>query len=129
MKGPSKAAERRSPPGRHCNLDAERIVRLNAVVRGVARYFATSFSTVDMQFRHLDRWLRMRLRCMKYKRKSRPDNWRLKVRYLQPMGVVFLSDYLETSRCSVQRLLDLISGQFLWGRPEPEKGTPVNMRN
>jgi len=84
---------------RHCNLDAERIVRLNAVVRGVARYFATSFSTVDMQFRRLDRWLRMRLRCMKYKRKSRHDNWRLKIRYLRRMGVVFLSDYLETSRC------------------------------
>jgi group II intron reverse transcriptase/maturase len=82
---------------RHHNLDASVVRKLNAVVRGVARYFATSFSTCAAQFRELDRWVRMRLRCMKYKRKSRADNCRLKVKHLRRMGFIFLSDYLVGS--------------------------------
>ena len=81
------------------NLDAQTIGRLNAVIRGVARYFATSFSTCADQFRTLDRWVRMRIRCMKYKRKSGDDNWRLRNTHLRRLGLVSLSDYLHPLRC------------------------------
>lgn len=78
------------------NLDAEGLGKLNAVIRGVARYFVTSFSTVREQFRYLDAWIRRRLRCMKFKRKSDHDNWRVPIRRLRRMGLVFMMDYLRT---------------------------------
>ena len=81
------------------NLDAKVIADLNAVVRGVSRYFVTPFSTVADQFRTLDRWVRMRLRAMKYKRKSVEDNWRLRIAHLKRMGLIFLSDSLMPQRC------------------------------
>ena len=77
------------------NLDAQVIGKLNALLRGVAHYFATSFSTVREQFRYLDAWVRMRVRCMKFKRKSVHDNWRLRIRHLRRLGLVFLMDYLK----------------------------------
>jgi RNA-directed DNA polymerase len=77
---------------RHHNLDAEVARRVNAVVRGTANYFATAFSNVCDLFRTLDRWIRMRLRCMKFKRKRTTDNWRLHGRHLANLGFVFLSD-------------------------------------
>jgi group II intron reverse transcriptase/maturase len=80
------------------NLDAQVIVQLNAVIRGVARYFATSFSTVREQFRYLDAWLRMRVRCMKFKRKSVHDNWRLRIRHIRRLGLLFLTDYLQPGK-------------------------------
>ena len=86
------------------NLEAEQIMKLNAVVRGVARYFATTFSTCRDQFRQLDRWLRMRLRCMKTKRKSRNDNYRIQVKHMRRWGVVFLSDFLCSNRMVSSRL-------------------------
>lgn len=76
------------------NLDTEVISQINAVTRGVARYFATPFATVTSQFRRLDSWLRTRLRSMKLKRKSRRDSYRLKNQHLQRMGLVSLSDLL-----------------------------------
>lgn len=86
------------------NLDAAQIAELNAVVRGVARYFATPFSTCRDQFRQLDCWLRMRLRCMKTKRKHRSDNYRIKVKHIRRWGVVFLSDFLCSTRMTSSRL-------------------------
>lgn len=86
------------------NLDAEQIRKLNAVVRGVARYFATPFSTCRDQFRQLDCWLRMRLRCMKTKRKHRSDNYRVKVKHMRRWDVVFLSDFLCSTRMTSSRL-------------------------
>jgi group II intron reverse transcriptase/maturase len=86
------------------NLDAEQIAELNAVIRGVARYFATTFSTCRNQFRELDCWLRMRLRCMKTKRKSRSDNSRVKDKHIRRWGVVFLSDFLCSTRMVSSRL-------------------------
>ena len=85
-------------------LDAEQVDKLNAVVRGVARYYATPFSTCRNQFRELDCWLRMRLRCMKTKRKSRDDNWRYKVKHIRRWNVVFLSDFLCSHRMVSSRL-------------------------
>lgn len=81
------------------NLDAKAIRTLTAVIRGVARYFATPWSTCADQFRQLDRWVRMRLRCMKYKRKSYEDNWRLRNKHLRRLGLVFLGDFLLPLRC------------------------------
>jgi len=77
---------------RHHNLDAEVIRKLNSVIRGTAHYFATSFSHVGDRFRGLDRWIRMRLRCMKYKRKSRADNGRFRLAYFRRLGLCALTE-------------------------------------
>lgn len=77
------------------NLDAQAVSRINAVIRGYARYYATSFSTVIRQFRYLDSWLRVRLRCMKHKRISRMDNCRLQNKHLRRLGVLMLSDFVH----------------------------------
>jgi group II intron reverse transcriptase/maturase len=77
---------------RHHNLDAQVVKQVNAVVRGTVNYFAASFSNIRGLFRTLDRWLRMRIRCMKFKRKQSTDNWRLQRQHLARMGFVFLCD-------------------------------------
>ena len=74
------------------NLDARVIERINAVVRGTANYFATSFSRCVSLFRDLDAWLRVRIRCMRYKRKWATDNWRMRLEHFRYRGAVFLSD-------------------------------------
>jgi group II intron reverse transcriptase/maturase len=109
------------------NLDAQVLARLNAVIRGVARYYATSFSTVREQFRYLDAWIRMRVRCMKFQRKSVHDNWRLPLSHLRHMGLAFMMDSLKPRASQVGRAPG--NGQSTRGRPVPERGTPVNMRN
>jgi RNA-directed DNA polymerase len=73
------------------NLDQEVVRKVNAVIRGTANYFATSFSSVVTQFARLDHWMRMRLRCMKYKARRLTDNWRFQRKHLARMGFVFLS--------------------------------------
>jgi RNA-directed DNA polymerase len=77
---------------RHHNLDPQVITRVNAVVRGTANYFATAFSNCRGLFRTLDKWLRMRIRCMKFKCKRATDNWRFRRKHFRRLGVVFLSD-------------------------------------
>lgn len=77
---------------RHQNLDAQVITKINQVVRGTANYFDTAFSHCRNLFRTLDRWLRMRIRCMKFKRKRRTDNWRVRLKHLRNQGLLFLSD-------------------------------------
>jgi RNA-directed DNA polymerase len=77
---------------RHHNLDATVIKKLNSVIRGTANYFATPFSSVGDLFRGLDRWIRMRIRCMKYKRKSRADNGRFRLTNFRRVGLCFLSE-------------------------------------
>jgi RNA-directed DNA polymerase len=73
------------------NLDAEVIVRLNRVIRGTANYFATPWSSCGDAYRSLDRWIRMRLRCMKFKRKSGQDNFRIRVKHFGHRGLLSLS--------------------------------------
>lgn len=63
------------------NLDREVVAKVNRVVRGTANYFGTEFSTNRWIFQDLDSWIRMRLRAMKFKRKSYNDNKKLRVRY------------------------------------------------
>jgi group II intron reverse transcriptase/maturase len=74
------------------NLDHAVVTKVNQVVRGTANYFAAAFSHVRDLFRRLDRWLRMRIRCMKFKSKRLTDNWRLRRKHLCNQGFVFLSD-------------------------------------
>jgi RNA-directed DNA polymerase len=74
------------------NLDAEMVERLNRVIRGTANYFATPWSHCGDIYRSLDRWIRMRLRCMKFKRKSQVDNVRVRLKHLRNMGLLSLSD-------------------------------------
>jgi RNA-directed DNA polymerase len=74
------------------NLDAEMIEQLNRVIRGTANYFATPWSHCGNAYRSLDRWIRMRLRCMKFKRKSQVDNTRLRLKHFRRMGLLSLSD-------------------------------------
>jgi RNA-directed DNA polymerase len=76
-----KALTRRSH-----NLDAEVVRQVNRVIRGTVRYFATAFTTCLGQFNELDRWIRMRIRCMKYKRIWKTDNRRLKRRHIRRRG-------------------------------------------
>jgi group II intron reverse transcriptase/maturase len=78
------------------NLDAEMIEQLNRVIRGTANYFATPWSHCGDAYRSLDRWIRMRLRCMKFKRKSQVDNVRIRLKHLRRMGLLSLSDLRPT---------------------------------
>jgi Group II intron, maturase-specific domain len=63
------------------NLDGVLIAKVNQVIRGTARYFATHFSHTANLFRRLDNLIRMRLRCVKMKCKwtailnVEPLNW------------------------------------------------------
>jgi group II intron reverse transcriptase/maturase len=79
------------------NLDAEMIEQLNRVIRGTANYFATPWSHCGDAYRSLDRWTRMRLRCMKFKRKSKVDNVRIRLKHFRNMGLLSLSN-LRASR-------------------------------
>jgi hypothetical protein len=76
------------------NLDAEVVERLNRVIRGTANYFATEFSTCRWTFQKLDSWIRMRLRCMKVKRKNYNDNRKLRARFFcRKLGLLTLEEF------------------------------------
>jgi RNA-directed DNA polymerase len=75
------------------NLDATVIEELNRVIRGTAQYFATQWSTVHSQFKELDRWLRRRVRCMKYKRFSYHDNHRMRLKQFAKLGLLSLESF------------------------------------
>jgi RNA-directed DNA polymerase len=77
---------------RHQNLDQDVVMKVNQVVRGTANYFATTFSDAHDLFRSLDAWLRMRIRCMKFKYKRLTDNLRLRRKHFRNLGFIFLSD-------------------------------------
>jgi len=84
---------------RRCNnLDAEVIKRLNQVIRGTANYFATDFSTCVKLFQKLDKWIRMRVRCMKFKRKLTSDNARLRLgTFERKLGLLKMLDFTATT--------------------------------
>ena len=76
------------------NLDANAIEKLNRVIRGTANYFATRFSTCRWEFQKLDSWIRMRLRCMKVKRKNYNDNRQLRLRFFhRKLGLLTLEPF------------------------------------
>ena len=70
------------------NLDKEVIKKLNRVIRGTVNYFGTNFSTMKTTFYKLDRWIRKRIRCMKYKRIWHTDNWRYTIKHIEKMGLI-----------------------------------------
>lgn len=79
---------------RKYNLDIKAVTKLNRVIRGTANYFATSFSTNRWLFQKLDSWIRMRLRCMKYKRKNYNDNRKLKAGFFsRKLGMLTLESF------------------------------------
>jgi group II intron reverse transcriptase/maturase len=71
------------------NVDAV-LEDLNPVIRGFARYFGAAEVTTTL--RDLDRWIRMRIRAFKFKRKCRNDNWRLPTPKLAKWGLLSLQD-------------------------------------
>lgn len=75
------------------NLDDTLIERLNRVLRGTANYFATPFSHNRRLFTELDKWIRVRLRSMKFKRKWKTDNRRLRLKHFRRMGLLSLHDF------------------------------------
>ena len=84
---------------RRCNnLDANVVMKLNQVIRGTANYFATDFSTCIKLYQQLDKWIRMRVRCMKYKRKLSADNYRLKRRtFEKKLGLLTMLSFTSTT--------------------------------
>ena len=82
------------------NLDKEVIEKLNRVIRGTVNYFGTKFSTMNTLFFKLDRWIRKRIRCMKFKRISKADNWRWNIKHIGKMGLLKCFDlYKMRLRC------------------------------
>jgi RNA-directed DNA polymerase len=84
---------------RRCNnLDARVIERLNQVIRGTANYFATNFSTCIKLYQQLDKWIRMRIRCMKFKRKLSYDNYRMRQgTFDKKLGLIKMLDLTSTT--------------------------------
>ena len=78
---------------RKYNLDSDRIDQLNRVIRGTAQYFATEFFTGRDVFYKLDCWIRMRLRCMRTKRKSMRDNRKIRNRVFDRLGLLTLEGF------------------------------------
>lgn len=78
---------------RSYNLDGDLITRVNQVIRGTANYFATPFSHNRRLFKEMDKWIRTRLRCMKFKRKWKTDNRRLRLKHFRNMGLLSLKDF------------------------------------
>lgn len=84
------------------NLEHKVIEKLNRVLCGTANYFATSFSNCHRQFVELDKWIRRRLRCMKFKSISRRHNLRIRVKHFRRLGLLSLVDLCPVvkERCS-----------------------------
>ncbi len=76
------------------NLDGKVVVKLNRVIRGTANYFAPHFASNRWLFQKLDSWVRMRLRCMKFKRKTRRDNYKLRCKiFARKLGLLTLESF------------------------------------
>jgi len=70
------------------NLDQQVVIKLNQIIRGTVNYFGASFASSLSQFNVLDKWIRMRFRCMKYKRIWKTDNCRLKNKHIRRRGLL-----------------------------------------
>jgi group II intron reverse transcriptase/maturase len=80
---------------RSYNLNQDVIGKLNRVIRGTVNYFSPKFSTTKSQFCQLDKWIRRRIRCMKYKRMWNTDNYRLQIKHIEKMGLLSCYDLCE----------------------------------
>ena len=83
------------------NLDARVIEKLNQVIRGTANYFAAEFSNCVRLFQKLDKWIRMRITCMKFKRKWPQDRYRMRKRALRnKLGLLEMLSFTQTTMSS-----------------------------
>jgi hypothetical protein len=83
---------------RHHNLSQQAVIKLNQVIRGTVNYFGAGFATCLSQFTRLDKWIRKRIRCMKYKRIWMTDNRRMKNKHIRRMGLLTCREvYLSAS--------------------------------
>jgi RNA-directed DNA polymerase len=102
------------------NLDSSVIVKLNQVIRGTANYFTAPFATNRWLFQKLDSWVRMRMRCMKLKRKNYNDNRRLKCKFFAfKLGLLTLEGFCTKidPHGKVHCVIPRHQGQLLGGRP------------
>jgi RNA-directed DNA polymerase len=76
------------------NFSNDQIQRINRVLRGLANYYATDFSSVNAQFSLIDRFVRRRLRCMKLKRMSYDNNRKLPNRFLERRQLLTLVSFI-----------------------------------
>lgn len=79
------------------NVDAV-IGDLNPVLRGWVRYFGVAECAGAL--RTLDKWVRMRVRAFRFKRKRRHDSWRLPKRKLKRWGLLSLVECRPKCRLS-----------------------------
>ena len=70
------------------NFSDNVIQKINRATRGFANYFDTEFSSVKDVFYKLDCFTRRRLRCMKKKRISNMDNFRIPNKYFDKRGLI-----------------------------------------
>ena len=82
------------------NVDAV-LADLNPVLRGWARYVGVAEAADTL--RKLDKWVRMRMRAFRLKRKCHNDNWRLPNRRLAKWGLLSLQDCRPKLRLSYVR--------------------------
>ena len=82
------------------NVDAV-LEDLNPVIRGWARYVGVAEATQTL--RTLDKWIRMRIRAFRLKRKCHHDNWRLPNRRLEKWGLLSLTECRPKLRLSYVR--------------------------
>jgi RNA-directed DNA polymerase len=87
------------------NLEEKVFEKLNRIIRGTVNYFCTSFSHTLRYFERLERWVRRRLRSMKYKTICRTNNMKLKNKILAKRGLQDIrqlcQDAKERYRCSL----------------------------
>jgi group II intron reverse transcriptase/maturase len=101
---------------RHHNLDHQAVEKLNQVIRGTAIYFSPLFATNQGLFQKLDSWIRMRLRCMKRKRKNYNDNRKLKCGYfVRKLGLLTMEGYCRRrdAHGKVHRIIPRNGATFL----------------
>ena len=82
------------------NVDAV-LADLNPIMRGYANYFGVA--EVTRSFRKLDKWLRMRVRSFRLKRRVRTANRRLPTKKLVKWGMLSLLDCRPKLRFSYTR--------------------------
>jgi RNA-directed DNA polymerase len=87
----------RPDPERTAERTAER-TGTELLSEGTANYFATNFSTCVKLYQKLDKWIRMRVRCMKFKRKLSYDNYRLRQgSFDKKLGLLKLLGFTQTT--------------------------------
>lgn len=81
-------------------------MQLNRVIRGIANYFCTDNATIRIMVENFDNWIRMPLRCMKFKSKNQTHNRKFKLKHFRTLGLLSLRDscYWTCQRTSQQLL-------------------------